>query len=51
MHATANITLRTYGIMNARSVAQTSQGEVRTRLPLIGGTGAKKQFNWSNGTR
>ena len=35
VHAAANVTLRTHGEINARFVAQTSQGEIHTRLPLM----------------
>jgi len=35
VHAVANVTLRTHGQINARFVAQTAQGEITTRLPLM----------------
>ena len=35
VHALASVTLRTHGEINARFVAQTGQGEIQTRLPLM----------------
>jgi len=35
VHALASVILRTHGEINARFVAQTSQGEIQTRLPLM----------------
>src|SRR5258708_35554249 len=35
VHALASVTLRTHGEINARFVAQTGQGEIQTRLPVM----------------
>jgi hypothetical protein len=44
VHAAANITLRTHGEINARFVAQTSQGMIRTRLPLMVERGRRRNL-------
>jgi len=44
VHATSNVTLRTYGEINARFVAQTSQGEIRTQLPLMVERGRRRNL-------
>ena len=45
VHATANATLRTYVIINTCSVAQTSQREIRTQLPLMGNGGKEAIYS------
>jgi len=42
--ADANVTFRTYGEINARFVAQTSQGEIQTRLPLLVERGRRRNL-------
>jgi hypothetical protein len=42
--AAANVTLRTHGEINARFVAQTSQGMIRTLLPLMVERGRKRNL-------
>ncbi len=46
--ADANVTFRTYGEINARFVAQTSQGEIQTRLPFERKYPMNKEFTSSN---
>ena len=44
VYAAANVTLRTHGEINARFVAQTSQGEITTRLPLMVERGRRRNL-------
>ncbi len=44
VHAVTNITLRTHDEINARFVAQTSQGEIQTRLPLMVERGRRRNL-------
>lgn len=44
MRADANITFRTNGEINARFVAQTSRGEIQTRLPLMVERGRRRNL-------
>src|SRR5260370_7850339 len=44
VHAVTNITLRTHDEINARFVAKTSQGEIKTRLPLMVERGRRRNL-------
>jgi hypothetical protein len=44
VYASANVTLRTHGEINARFVAQTSQGKITSRLPLMVERGRRRNL-------
>lgn len=44
VHAVTSVTLRTHDEINARFVAQTSQGEIQTRLPLMVERGRRRNL-------